>query len=359
MSKKNTLAFLMAMGLLISGGVNEICAAKYLSGDDIWEEIWSEEDPQEGPWSKEDPLEGPWSKENPLEGPWSPEFSQVEIPSAVDGHIQMAYMYAAKTSDPAPLVVSLHTWSGDYTQEDPLSELCRSRDLNYIHPDFRGVNNTVNACCSELAISDIDEAISYAIENANVDPSRIYVIGTSGGGYATLAVFMKSKHKIRKFSAWVPISDLEAWYQESYIRGNKYAFDILGCTNSEDSILNVAVARARSPILWSTPLGKLDHSELYIHTGIYDGIQGSVPITHSINFYNKVLSDLGEGDTSNFVSDHEKLSLLEYRSALGEFGKIADREVFLRKEAGNVKLVVFEGNHESLPEYSLDELLED
>lgn len=290
---------------------------------------------------------------------WSEDFSLVEIPSGIDGHVQMAYMYGSKASNPAPLVVSLHTWSGDYTQEDPMSELCRSKDLNYIHPDFRGVNNTVNACCSELAMSDIDEAISYAIGNANVDTSRIYVVGQSGGAYATLATFMKSKHKIRKFSAWVPISDLVAWYQESSIRGNKYAMDVLACTSSEDSILNVQTAKDKSPLYWETPGEKLNYSKLNIYTGIYDGIQGSVPITHSINFYNKVLSDLGVRDASAFVSDKEKLELLEYRKKLGDYGKIAQREVFLRKEYLNLKLVIFEGNHEILSEYALDELLLD
>jgi len=332
---KYTHILLMAVGLLLSGAV-------------------------EGNWSGSLSLvEISMNSDASQEETWSSDFSLVEIPSSIDGHVQRAYMYGSRASAPAPLVVSLHTWSGDYTQEDPLSDLCKSRDLNYIHPDFRGVNNTINACCSELVISDIDEAIFYAIEHAHVDTSRIYVIGTSGGGYATLATFMKSKHRIRKFSAWVPISDLEAWYRESFIRGNKYALDILGCTSSEDSILNVAVAKKKSPIQWDTPVDKLGYSKLYIHTGIYDGIQGSVPITHSLNFYNKVLSDLGERDAAKYVSDQEKLGLLEYRSALGDFGKIAEREVFLRKEAGNVKLVVFEGNHESLPEYALEELLSD
>ena len=161
---------------------------------------------------------------------WGKDFKAVEIKSAIDDHIQKAYFYASTAADPAPLIVSLHTWSGDYSQKDTLSWLCRAKDLNYIHPDFRGINNTKNACCSNLAINDIDESISYAIQNANVDTSRIYVIGTSGGGYATLSAFMKSKQRIRKFSAWVPISDLVAWYHESSIRQNKYAGDILGCT---------------------------------------------------------------------------------------------------------------------------------
>ncbi|MEN8229316.1 MAG: prolyl oligopeptidase family serine peptidase [Bacteroidota bacterium] len=290
------------------------------------------------------------------EGSWSNDFKVVEIRSAMDNHIQKAYFYASTAADPAPLIVSLHTWSGDYTQNDTLSWLCVDKGLNYIHPDFRGRNNTKNACCSDLAINDIDEAIAYAIENANVDTSRIYVVGTSGGGYATLSAFMKSKQRVRKFSAWVPISDLIAWYHESSIRQNKYDEDILGCTESKGSILNLSIARAKSPIYWDTPVSKLDYSELNIYTGIYDGIQGSVPITQSINFYNKLLSDLSVADSSKFVSDHEKLQLLEFRRPLGDFGQIGDRAIFLKKEHRNIKLVVFEGNHEGLPEYTLNEL---
>jgi len=114
------------------------------------------------------------------EGSWSNDFELVEIESAMDHHIQKAYFYRSTATDPAPLIVSLHTWSGDYTQKDTLAVLCRAQGLNYIHPDFRGVNNTKNACCSELAINDIDESIAYAIKNANVDTLRIYIIGHSG-----------------------------------------------------------------------------------------------------------------------------------------------------------------------------------
>ncbi|MFA5326348.1 MAG: hypothetical protein WC384_01025 [Prolixibacteraceae bacterium] len=52
-----------------------------------------------------------------------------------------AVFYKTSQTAPQPLVVSLHTWSGDYTQEDPLAKEILLRDWNYIHPDFRGVNN--------------------------------------------------------------------------------------------------------------------------------------------------------------------------------------------------------------------------
>lgn len=284
---------------------------------------------------------------------WDADFKVVSVQSTLDKSMQNAYFYKSKSSAPRPLIVSLHTWSGNYEQKDELAALSKAKDLNYIHPDFRGVNWTKDACCSDLVLGDIDDAIDFAIKNSNVDLSRIYVIGVSGGGYATLATFMRSKHLIRRFSAWVPISDLPAWYAQSKIMKTKYAEDIMGCTGSVDS-LNMEVAIKKSPIYWKTPVEKLNTTEFEIYAGVYDGIQGSVPITHSINFYNKVLGDTSPADSSAFVNDTEKLKLLEYRKALGDFGSIADRKVFLRKQSGNLGLTIFEGNHEMLTEYAFN-----
>ncbi len=297
-------------------------------------------------------------REDSTEIKWPEMFRIIGIRSSNDTSMQKAYFYRAESSKQKPLIVSLHSWSGDYRQEDPLSELCRIEDLNYIHPDFRGLNRSIDACCSNLVISDIDDAITFALKNANVDTSRIFMIGPSGGGYATLAMFMKSKHPIRKFSAWVPISDLVAWYHESRIRGNKYAEDILKCTGSENEVLNEIKAKEKSPIYWVTPNFKIPGTELKIYAGIYDGIQGSVPITQSINFYNKLLTDLSVIEKDKFVSTEEKLALLEYRKPLGEYGKISGRDICLQKEYKGIKLTIFSGNHEILPEFALNELLE-
>lgn len=288
---------------------------------------------------------------------WDTCFHQVEIKSPVDGKLQKAYFFSAKTDEAQPLVVSLHTWSGDYSRFDTLAIFCKNKNINYIHPDFRGSNTKGEACCSNLALTDIDASIDYAIAHANVDKSRIYVIGVSGGGYATLSMFMKSRHNIRKFSAWVPISDLIAWYRESKTIKPKYADDILACVGLQHGKLDEKEARKRSPIYWETPVEKLDKSQLCIYVGVNDGIQGSVPITHSINFYNKVLRDLKVIDTTYYVSDNEKKSLLKNRTPLTESGEIGGRKICLYKKHGNVQLTVFEGGHEMLPEFAFNSLI--
>lgn len=289
-------------------------------------------------------------------GSWGNEFQIVSIPASSDGKIQRAYLYKTHAVKPAPLIISLHTWSGNYRQKDDLASLCMKRDVNYIHPDFRGANKNPAACCSELALADIDDAINYAIKHANVDTNRIFVMGVSGGGYATLSIFMRSKHNIRGYSAWASITDLEAWFSESTIMKDKYAADILACTGSVDT-LNISKAKKRSPLFMKTPVKKLKTARLNIYVGVYDGIRGSVPIPQSMNFYNKLLHDIGIKDSTKYISEHEQLQLLEYRRPLGDFGSIGDRRICLLKQQGNLSITIFEGEHEMLSQYALEEIL--
>lgn len=291
---------------------------------------------------------------------WSADFKVVEIPSPIDGKNQNAYFFAAPSSSPQPLLVSLHSWSADYRQYDTLAILSQSRGIHYIHPDFRGINKTPDACCSPLAIADMDAAIDYAIAHANVDTTRIYVTGRSGGGYATVALFMKSRHPVKKFSSWVPLTDLVDWYAETKVRKLKYAPEILLCTNSENEGLNRAEAILRSPMYWKTPVEKFSHTSLRIYTGVNDGLEGNgpIPITHALNFYNKLLRDAGVKDSSSYVSDKDKLWLLEKRRPIMDYGKIADRDICLVKEWGNIRITIFTGGHEMLEAFAFSDLLD-
>jgi len=150
---------------------------------------------------------------------WPEGFRIVEISSSSDDSLQKARFYAPDTKKSAPLIVSLHTWSGDYNQEDPLAEEIIKRGWNYIHPDFRGPNTRPEAGGSDLVISDIEDAINYALRNSDANPADVHIIGVSGGGFATLAAYMKIGYPVRSFNAWAAISDLEAWYDECRSRG--------------------------------------------------------------------------------------------------------------------------------------------
>jgi pimeloyl-ACP methyl ester carboxylesterase len=294
---------------------------------------------------------------------WSHGFLKVEISSSLDGNKQEAYLYASHSSRTKPLIVSLHTWSGDFKQKDPIANEILARDWNYIHPDFRGSNDKPDAACSKFVLSDIEDAIRYAIKNTNADPEDVHIIGVSGGAMVTLAAYMNIQYPVKSFSAWVPISNLEAWYWESVGRKQKYAADILKIV-SVDSIFNAEEARLRSPLFQKFPRELRKNAELYLYAGIHDGYEGSVPITHSINMYNRLIGELRYNTNnmnqimqeanmdSNLVSREDIISLLtrQFNPEYKHNESLFDRNVYLSRRYENVELTIFEGGHEQIPQ---------
>jgi lysophospholipase L1-like esterase/pimeloyl-ACP methyl ester carboxylesterase len=303
----------------------------------------------------------PWDKTEKCD--WPEAFKEVEISSSVDDAVQKAYMYGTSSNIAKPLIVSLHTWSGDYTQEDPLTKEILARNWNYIHPDFRGPNHRPEATGSDLVISDISDAINYALENTNSNPDEVHIVGVSGGGYATLAAYMKLEYPVKSFSAWAPISDLESWYWESLGRKQKYALDILNSV-SMDSLFNRIEARKRSPLHQEFPYELRKNSHLFIYEGIHDGYDGSVPVTQSVNMYNRLVGEQKFGLTNHdsiaavagfdndMVSQKEIIDLVTKRYIPEMIDKVHlfDRNVWLKRKHENIELVIFEGDHEQLPQ---------
>ena len=278
------------------------------------------------------------------------------ILSSLDKNTQVFYYDKSTASKPKPLVVELHSWSNSAdSQKDILAEQAHAKNWNYIFPNFRGVNNHPKACGSEFVIADIDEAIDWALKNMNVDKKNIYVVGNSGGGYATMAMYMKSRHNIRAFSAWSSISDLATWYEESVERKNKYATEIIQCTGA-NGVFDDQKARERSPLFWETPLKKRKKSSLQIYAGIHDGYTGSVPISQSIKFYNKLLIDANETDDTRYVSAEDANTMLKTQTfpVKKTIKTIDNRAILYQKSSKKITLTIFEGTHEILKNVALD-----
>ncbi|EPR69568.1 SGNH/GDSL hydrolase family protein [Cyclobacterium qasimii] len=294
---------------------------------------------------------------------WPEECSRIMIPSTLDGKNQPAIFYAAKQKN-RPLIVSLHTWSANYEQQDVLVDESIKKDYNYIHPDFRGPNKTFEALGSEFVIQDIEDAIAYAIEHGNADPNNIHVVGTSGGGHATLLTYMNTNYPVKTFSAWVPISDINKWYYESEGRGNNYSLNIARATvkgadfSNEDYFLDEEEAIKRSPIHMPTPIEKRKNSKLYIYAGIHDGYTGSVPITQSLDFYNKVVADFDALEKKAIIPQEDIIEMLASRNFIAtDKDSIADRLIHYQKAYKDlVKLTIFEGTHECLTSVALDQV---
>ena len=297
---------------------------------------------------------------------WPKECKKIEILSSIDQKIQPAYFLKAKGESTRPLIVSLHTWSNGYDQKDTLAKMCADRNYNYIHPHFRGPNNNPEACGSPLAIQDIEDAIAFAIKNAPIDTNEIHITGTSGGGYSTLLMYMKTKYPVKSFAAWVPISDIKRWFYESEGRGNKYALEIAKATNpgieftGESYFLGEDEAKKRSPFYLNTPVEKRKNSKLYIFAGIHDGYTGSVPISQSLHFFNKVVKDYDPGDVNSLISDDHILEMVSSRNFTGPyFGEIDGRKIHYQRQYKDlIKIVIFEGTHERLSNIALDHVEE-
>ena len=287
--------------------------------------------------------------DNTLSKNWPVGFIPVKIKSSADGKIQNAVFFKSFQTKPQPLIISLHSWSGDYLQEDPLANEVALRGWNYIHPDFRGPNNNTEACGSKLVISDLEDAIRFAIENGNVDTAEVHLIGVSGGGYATLLAFMKINYPVKSFNAWASISNLEDWYWESKGRNAKYATDLEQLA-MQGNKMNWKELDSRSPIKLPFPAAKRKNTWLNIYAGVHDGYTGSVPISHSVNIFNELLQKMHPEQINKSVNDSILLSLLckrmnPFPDTLLELG---GRKIHLIRELPGLSLSIFEGGHEMI-----------
>ena len=296
-----------------------------------------------------------WNKNYLKKDFWPEQFLEVNIHSSKDEHLQKAYYYSSKNGA-KPLIVSLHSWTADYSQYDKLSALAYSKGWNYIHPNFRGSNYYSDGCCSDQVISDIDDAIKYAIEHGSVDLDNIFIIGNSGGGYTALCYLMKTKLKLRSVQAWSAPINLIEWYYQSVGRNSGRAIEIMNCTHSASS-LNYKEAKKRSPLYMNTPKETIKNTDVYLIAGIHDGYIGTVPFKHSVDFFNKLALDLGARSIHHLVPDNELYDMSinrTYQPNSSPTDKLGGRQVVYKKKFKNINLLILEGNHEYLPKGGLE-----
>ncbi|MBD3273789.1 MAG: prolyl oligopeptidase family serine peptidase, partial [Candidatus Marinimicrobia bacterium] len=185
---------------------------------------------------------------------WPSGVREIEYLSQADSTFQPALFYQPDIPQKTPLLVALHTWSGDYLQKagSAYAEWCIENSWTMIHPNFRGPNTTPQATGSSLVVGDILSAVKYARQHSNIDSTRIYLIGSSGGGYTALMMLGKHPDIWAGVSAWVPIVDLRSWYFQSAEAGRKYAQDIINSCGGKpgDSEHVDEEYRRRSPVTY-------------------------------------------------------------------------------------------------------------
>ncbi|MCK5802464.1 MAG: prolyl oligopeptidase family serine peptidase [Lentisphaeria bacterium] len=266
----------------------------------------------------------------------------IQYVSSADETKQSAMFYAPDTVDAVPLVVALHTWSGNYKQNfhSAIAQWCMKNGWAYIHPDFRGPNTRPEATGSELVVKDIVSAVEYAKKTTRIDSSAIYLVGSSGGGYTALVMAGHHPEIWAGVSAWVPISDLKAWYDQGRYRSSVVA-SCGGVPGDSDAVDEQY--RKRSPL---TYLANAKGVKLHINAGINDGHTGSVPISHSLLAFNEVAAPkdrLSKEDIRFFVEKAEVPPHLKVQISAPSYGK---KQPLFRRTSGTATVVIFNGGHE-------------
>ena len=279
----------------------------------------------------------------------------VHYKSSADHTLQPAMFYAPEKSDAVPLLVVLHTWHGDYKQtyHSACADWCLKNDWAYLHPNFRGPYTKPEATGSELAIQDIADGVDYAKHATKIDGSRIYLLGTSGGGYTALLMAGRRPNIWAGVSAWVPISDLAAWYGEIKKSGREDCEDVSrSCGGPPGASKEVdREYRARSPLSY------LEHARglpLDINAGIRDGHDGSVPISHSLRAFNAVAATedrISPEDIRFFVDEAAVPPQLRRPISDPTYG---DKRALFRRSSGAVRVTIFQGSHELVPRAALE-----
>jgi len=264
---------------------------------------------------------------------------EIKYQSSADHSEQPAMFYAPVSKEPVPLMVALHTWSGNYKQKyhKAIEQWCIKHGWAYIHPDFRGPNNRPEATGSELVVADIVSAVEYAKGATQIDSSAIYLIGTSGGGYTALVMAGHHPDLWAGVSAWVPISDLAAWHaQGKHVEALEQS---CGGAPGDSPAVDSEYAK-RSPI---TFLSNAKGTTLHLHAGIKEKI---VPISHSLLAFNELAEAkdrISDKDIAYFVKKRKVPPNLQVTLQDRSYG---EKQPLFTRKSGNATVTIFDGGHQ-------------
>lgn len=283
-------------------------------------------------------------------GTWSKAVQSITYLSSADNTRQPMMFYRPQVDAPRPLLVALHSWSNNYRQKESViySEWCIANDWVFVHPNFRGPNTRPQATGSELVIGDVLSAIDYAKANARVDESRIYAVGWSGGGYLSLLLAGRTPDIWAGVSAWVPISDLNIWYEESRRMGTKYYRHIAASCGGSPTGEGAAAdeCRKRSAL---TYLERARGVAIDINHGIYDGHAAGdnpVPVSQSLRAFNLLAAPqdrFTEEEIEYFTREAKVPNALRSETTDPSYGGL---KILYRRQSGNARVTIFDGAHD-------------
>ncbi len=271
----------------------------------------------------------------------------VEIRSSLDGAAQPAIVDLPETSaQPVPLLVHLHSWSSRFDTSNNFADIraeAKQRGWAFVSPDFRGVNDHPEACGSELAVQDVLDAVEWVSKRTAIDPRRVYLAGSSGGGYMALVMAGRSPQTRAAVSAFVPISDLAAWHTFSKEKDSRYWKMLEGCIGYPPTHgMAVQPYRRRSPLHF-LPLAL--GLPIDIQTGIQDGHTGAVPASHSLRAFNALAAPADRVAEADIEAITKDARIPERLAAKIDEPRL--KRVLFRRTSGPARVTIFDGGHEA------------
>jgi dienelactone hydrolase len=279
--------------------------------------------------------------------PPPPGVQEILVVNSLDGVAEPVWFLPNPSSEPAPLLVHLHSWSARLGDAS-LARECAKRGWSFLSPNFRGPNNRPEACASPFAIRDILDAVAYAQKNTRVDPRRIYLLGGSGGGHMTLMMAQAAPNLWSAASSWNPITDLADWHAFSKKQGTNYHKMLDQACGGPPSPATAAEYRSRSPLFH---LDRATGLRIDIQVGIHDGHKSQVPVSNSLRAFNALAAANGKADRC-FSAEEIDYITREAKIPAQLAGEPATetqrtRAVVFRRTAGPVRLTLFDGAHET------------
>ena len=204
---------------------------------------------------------------------------EIWVKSSLDGTDQPSLFFRAKGDEARPLIVGLHTWSHNRSNQiGYLLPFAEEQNFHLLLPEFRGPNLIGNpngslACGSPRAKQDIKDALNLVCAKENVDVKNVFLVGLSGGAHMALLMAGFCPEAFRAVAAFAPICDLARWKGEA----PTYAPHIEYCCGTDEEEL-----LARSPINYIDGIAK---ANVKIFHGKIDEI---VPFTQSLDFFTEM-----------------------------------------------------------------------
>ena len=250
---------------------------------------------------------------------------ELDITSSIDGTLQKSLLFHPGGTAPVPLVTGLHTWSyGRHNQEENYLPLCQKYRMALLLPEFRGPNLASNpdcgkACGSDLAISDILDAIHRTTAQYPIDTTKIFLLGCSGGGHMALLAAAHNPTLFRATEVWCPVTDLLRWHDYAEKNNLPYANALEACLGKPSPIYI-----QRSPVHYLEALSK---QNLSLHHGRHDDV---VPYSHSLDMALKLEKTSKSFYFDFFDGGHEQYPELSF----SRFAAIAGKSTMFKTVTG-------------------------